>query len=59
LAKAPQGKLPAKPPAAALPEKAGKPATKAPEEAKRAERKTAMRKGSADKKELSADKADK
>ncbi len=57
--KAPQGKLPAKPPAAALPEKAGKPATKAPEEAKRAERKTAMRKGSADKKELSADKADK
>lgn len=57
--KAPQGKLPAKPPAAALPEKAGKPAAKAPEEEKRAERKTAIRKGSADKKELSADKADK
>ncbi len=60
----PQRKLPAKPEAAALAEKAAEPektersVTKAPEQAKQAGRKTAKRKGSADEKELSADKAD-
>ncbi|WP_312938568.1 glycogen synthase GlgA [Oscillibacter sp.] len=63
--KAAQKRLSAKPPAAALPEKsavsakAERSAKKAPEQAKQAERKTAKRKGSADKKETSADKADK
>ncbi len=63
--KASQKRLSAKPPAAALPEKSAEPAkaersaTKAPEQAKQAERKTAKRKGSADKKETSANKADK
>lgn len=61
----PQGKLTAKPGAAALPQKSAEPeeaetsAVKAGEQAKRAERKTAKRKGSADEKELSAAKADK
>ncbi|WP_312634518.1 glycogen synthase GlgA [Oscillibacter sp.] len=42
----------------AEPEKVERSATKAPEQAKQAGRKTAKRKGSADEKELSADKAD-
>lgn len=53
----PQRKLPAKP-EAAKPEKTERSVTKAPEQAKQAGRKTAKRKGSADEKELSADKAD-